>query len=147
MTFEEKKAEALLRLAMWQEQGLDPIVLKKFKRDILYYSEESKIGNNDLGLLFPINKNDGVHMKWLQHIKEYEEKCSALVYHVIHGHAQGFEVLIMLYVSNQPQEWEWDREELADGLPFVFVYCLTKPRESEFGNINCLIRGGGMIQV
>ena len=124
MTYEEKKQEAILRLEMWKKQGLMPVVLQKFKKKKpdLYYSDRCQIGNYAFGSLYYFNELGGAQGKWCTLLKEFEEQYDALVYHVIHDYVCGEECLFFLYVSNQPQEWEMDREEIKK--QFALYICL-----------------------
>lgn len=147
-TSTDRKKECIRRLELWRDQGLLYCVLQKFKRKntLLYYSDPLVISNKKFGSLFYLD-NCGEKAEWLSYISQFEEYFDATVYHVIHGKLKsGHEVLYFLYVNNSEIEWEEERQDILNNHPFVFCLDLTRPEESQFGNITCKISGGGMIR-
>lgn len=79
-------------------------------------------------------------------VDEFEAEWNALVYHVIHSYTSIGEMLTLLYVSNYPEEWEYDRLDLADGYPLAYVKNLDDPYLSEIGSVGIECRIGGLIR-
>lgn len=79
-------------------------------------------------------------------VDEFEAEWNALVYHVIHSYTSIGEMLTLLYVSNYPEEWEYDRLDLAEGYPLAYVKNLDDPYMSEIGSVGIECRIGGLIR-
>lgn len=81
-------------------------------------------------------------------IKAFEEKHNATVYAVTHEHLVFGECYDFLFVSNHPEEWEYDFEEY-EGDYAVFAYVWNKDDDtcSEFGTIVVRSRIGGLKRV
>lgn len=79
-------------------------------------------------------------------VDEFEAEWDALVYHVIHSYTSIGEMLTLLYVSNYPEEWEYDRLDLAEGYPLAYVKNLDDPYLSEIGSVGIECRIGGLIR-
>lgn len=79
-------------------------------------------------------------------VDEFEAEWNALVYHVIHSYTSIGEMLTLLYVSNYPEEWEYDRLDLAEGYPLAYVKNLDDPYLSEIGSVGIERRIGGLIR-
>lgn len=118
---EEKKIEALARMKMW---GIYPPIVKQFKNDDLI-SESAP----PLGACFWIEGEQ------LARVRGFEEKHDALVYHVIHSFTSIGEMESYLYVSDYPEEWEQDREDIAARQQLCYVFNHDMPDCSEFGSI------------
>ena len=74
----------------------------------------------------------------------FEEEYNAVVYHVIHSHTNFGELLSLLYVSEHEEEWEYDREDLEEGIAVAYVENLTYWDCSEMGSIGIEPRNGGL---
>jgi len=85
--------------------------------------------------------------KQLARVQEFEQQYHTLVYHVIHNYTQFGELLSFLYVSQHIEEWEYDRRDLKEGYPFVYVANLTDEICSEFGHIEIRPCVGGVIRI
>ena len=75
-----------------------------------------------------------------ERVRKFEEERNALVYHVIHhtaifGGTDKFELEEYLYVSDYPEEWEYDREDIHGGKLLVYSNNLSAPDLSELGYI------------
>lgn len=79
-------------------------------------------------------------------VDEFEAEWDALVYHVIHSYTSIGEMLTLLYVSNYPEEWEYDRLDLAEGYPLAYAKNLDDPYLSEIGSVGIECRIGGLIR-
>jgi len=125
------------RERLFSIKGLIPDIITYFDVSTdIHVSENQPIG----GILYWANQYPEV----LKAIKEFEERYSAVVYHVNRTYSQFGELLSFFYVSNDPEEWAMDRADLAEGRPVVYVENLNDPFSSEFGSIGFEIRAGGI---
>lgn len=118
---EEKKIEAITRMKAW---GIYAPIIKQFEKEDLV-SESAP----PLGACFWLNEEQ------LARVREFEEKNNALVYHVIHSYTNIGEMESYLYVSDYPEEWEMDRQDIGEGSQLVYVVNKDAPDCSEFGSI------------
>lgn len=125
----EQKAEAILRM---KKLGLfKPTIDKFIKNNHISISETN-------GVLYNLNE----YQKLL--VNQFEHKYKALVYHMIRNQTKFGDLLSMIYISNQPDEWEFDQDDLNEGLVYAYVHNLTNPEFSEFGQIKVRPRFGGL---
>jgi hypothetical protein len=138
MELKKKVDEAVLR--MKKLELFDPII-KGFEKDqsLLEYSEPTPLG----GILYWISNNP----EWEKMIKEFEEKSNSLVYHVIHSYTEFGELLDLLFVSDDEDEWEYDLEDLDDGYAMSYCINLTDQMFSEYGTIAVKQVAGGLLRV
>ena len=68
-------------------------------------------------------------------INEFEIQHNAYVYYVIYTSTTFGRLYAMLYVSNEKQEWQEDRNLLSNGQCVAYVYNKTTPIFSEIGLI------------
>lgn len=118
---EEKKIEAIKRMKAW---GIFASIIKQFEKEDLV-SESAP----PLGACFWLNDEQ------LARVREFEEKNNALVYHVIHSYTNIGEMESYLFVSDYPEEWEMDRQDIGEGSQLVYVVNKDMPDCSEFGSI------------
>lgn len=121
VTREEKKFEALARMKLW---GIYAPIRTQFEKEDLV-SESAP----PLGACYWLDEAQR------KRVAEFEEKNNALVYHVIHSYTSLGEMESYLYVSDYPEEWERDREDIKDGQQLVYVFNHDMPDCSEFGSI------------
>ena len=98
---EQKKCEALTRMKMW---GIYLPTCMQFEKEDLV-SESAP----PLGACFWLDAEQ------LARVRAFEEKYDALVYHVIHCFTTFGELENYLYVSDHPEEWEDDRNDIKSG--------------------------------
>lgn len=127
---EEMKKEAINRMKMLK---LHPNIIKEF-------SNEGILNLSLNAALYYLNDEQ------LARVQEFEQQYHVLVYHVIHNYTQFGELLSFLYVSQHTEEWEYDRRDLKEGYPFVYVANLTDEICSEFGHIEIRPCVGGVIR-
>lgn len=126
-----QKQEAIHRMKILNLHGN---VLREFEQeDQLNMSEYG-------GFLYWLNSDQQAI------VDEFEAEWNALVYHVIHSYTSIGEMLTLLYVSNYPEEWEYDRLDLAEGYPLAYVKNLDDPYLSEIGSVGIECRFGGLIR-
>ncbi len=135
-----QKIEAIKRLKILQKKfGLLENVITEFeKEDTLYYSEY-------------VNKCCPAILYWVSNIEEYENKIKqfekehdALVYHAILTPTTFGTILTLLYVTEQEEVWEEDREHLQEGIPLAYCINLEDDTCSEFGGVQITGSMGGI---
>lgn len=130
---ERKKTEALERMKLL---GIFPEAINQFKKSGQVMNSEPPYG-----ALYWID--DGL----AESVREFEEKYSALVYLVVHSYAEFGEMYSLLYVSDYEEEWELDRQDIADGFAMTYTINLDNPDFSEFGSIWFDKRSGGLVRI
>ena len=131
---ETKKKEAIKRM---EALGLFKPCIKVFtKYDEVQLSEQT-------GGLYEFSDDEDLCEK----VKEFEEEHDALVYHVIHTYTEFGELYSFLYVSDNEEEWDMDREDLYDGYVIAYVWNKTDDYMSEFGGIMVQERIGGLVRI
>lgn len=131
MTRQEQKTEAIARMQM----------LKLHKNAIREFMEEDVVNLSEgPGILYWLDD------KQIEDVKVFEEKHNAVVYHVIHNYSEFGELLAFLYVSDDQDEWQLDREDLKDGYACAYVKNLDDEYCSEFGSIGIRPQFGGVVR-
>ena len=128
--FERKKQEALERMKML---NLYPNIIKEFQQD-------NTVNMSELGFLYWLTDEQK------EYISEFETEHDALVYHVIHNYTEFGELLTFFYVSDQEEEWEYDRADLKDGYACAYVKNLDEEAFSEFGSVAFKEQFGGLVR-
>ncbi len=137
-----QKQEALKRLEILKEKGLLKNVVDDFKKnDLIYYSEQTKMG----GILYYCTQSNGAD-KYVKIIEEFEKEHNAIVYHAIHIFTEFGELLNLLYVSSYDEEYEQDKQDLKENYAFSYVVNLNDEMFSEFGSIVYKVKSGGLIR-
>ena len=112
-----QKQEALKRLEILKEKGLLKNVVDDFKKnDLIYYSEQTKMG----GILYYCTQSNGAD-KYVKIIEEFEKEHNAIVYHAIHIFTEFGELLNLLYVSSYDEEYEQVKQDLKENYVFSYV--------------------------
>ena len=137
-----QKIEAEERLKLLQKQyKLHPNILKEYKQDgTIYYSE--RINKIYDGILYWLNNEQ----RYVDAVKEIEDKYNIYVYHCILNHTEFGDWLNMLFVSAEQEEWSDERRSLEKGLIKVYVYDFSE-YGSEFGDIQIRGINGGLSRV
>lgn len=131
-TREQMKAEALERMKMLQMHQ-NPI--KEFEKyGKLNLSEQN-------GALFWLTDEQEAAV-W-----DWEAYTGNMVYHVIHNYMEFGELLNLLYVSQYPEEWKMDHDDIRDGHAIAHVMNLSEPEFSESGSIGIKPIIGGVIRI
>ncbi len=133
----KQKAEALERLE--SIKGLNKKVIQDFKtQGVVYYSE--RLNAIFDGILYYTSNEEDIENT----IKNFEKKYNYLVYHAILTHTTFGNVLSLLYVSNNVDEWNNDKYCLRLGEACSYVANLSDKECSEFGYIGFEQKNGGL---
>ena len=135
---DEKQFEALQRLQIMNVD--ESMVISPFKDGCILMSE--RVNKIFCALLSSIEEDDILKAK----IQDFEQKYQSLVYHVQLTHTSFGDCYSFFYVSNQKDEWEYDRNDLKEGYPIVYVWNRTNPEFSEFGSIGFKTALGGVLR-
>ena len=68
-------------------------------------------------------------------MEDFEEKYNALIYFVIYTPSDFGDMVSYLYVCDDEDEWEMDRNDLHEGYAMTWTENLDHPECSEFGSI------------
>ena len=117
---------------------MDNVITEFEKEDTLYYSEY--VNKNFPAILYWISNKEEYQTK----IKEFEEKHNTLVYHVILSKTVFGTILSLLYVSEEQEVWQEDRDNLQEGLPLAYCINIEDDNCSEFGGIQIAGAMGGI---
>ena len=120
-SIETKKEEAVSRM---KRLGIPPEMVRQFEQDGCI-----SISKPPSGAFYRAEGED------LQHIRNFESDYNALVYVVIRSNTPIGIIDSYLYVSNYPEEWEYERKLLDENTPSVYVYNHNVPECSELGEI------------
>lgn len=127
----KQKTEAITRMKLLK---LHPNIIKEFEKDgIVNLSENG-------GFLYWLTDEQQ------SFVKDFEESHNALVYHIIHDYTEFGELLTFLYVSAHEEEWQDDREELADGYALAYVKNIDDDCCSELGGVCFKTQFGGLVR-
>ncbi len=123
---EKQKAEAINRMT----------IVDYFKPSINEFKRSGKVMLNEfpMGAHFYIDEEKDGLIK--QKIDAFEAENHAIVYAVTHTLAEFGECYEFFFVSDYPEEWDCEKDELKDGYQFVWVYNHSVPWCSEFGSIS-----------
>ncbi len=131
ITIEKKKQEAIERMKFLK---LYPNIIKEFEKDGVVNMSENG------GFLYWLNDQQQIY------VMEFEKEYNVLVYHVIHNFTEFGEMLTFFYVSDDEEEWEYDREDLKDGYACAYVKNLSDDMCSEFGGVCFRQQFGGLVR-
>lgn len=133
------KKEAVARLAFLVGQGLDSAILSGYDRENLVFFSDH------------LDKTSAVHgevrqcEELRQAVDEVEREYPVHVYYVALSQRGLARVAAMLFVEEDPGEWEYSRSCLEQGFPCAFAYDLDA-QWTEVGDIRyrlidgCLVR-------
>ncbi len=99
-----------------------------------------------------LNLSLGGILFWLDEVQQkivddFQERTGSIVYHVIESFTDFGEMLSLLYVSKEVEEWEIDKADLEDSIVFAYVYNVDAPEFSEYGSIGIKEVIGGLVRV
>ena len=130
VTKEMMKAEAIKRMNM----------LRLHRNAIEEFETEDKLNLSLGGFLYWLNDSQK------EMIASFEERNNCMAYHCIESNTEFGKLLSVLYVSNHPEEWSFDIEDLKEGYPIAYVFNLDDDCLSEFGSIGVVNRFGGLVR-
>lgn len=137
MNINKKVDEAIVRLKML---GVHPNVIDDFNGKG-YHKGKRVINYSEGGMLYWVED-----AKWKEIISQFEKKYDALVYHVIYSHTNLGDMLSLLYVSDDIEEWGMDRDAIKDDYTYAYVENLDNPVFSEIGSIGIKPYLGGVLR-
>lgn len=136
MKREKQKQEAIKRMEMLH---IMKEVIEDFKKnDKVYYSERQNSFFN--ATLYWLDNNP----KWVEEVKKLEKENGVLVYHCQLTHTQFGDLLSLLYVAKDEDEWSRERKDIEDREVFVKVLNLDDDFCSDYGYIGIQPSMGGI---
>ena len=131
---ENKKVEAINRMK----------ALKLFAPCIKAFKDRNEVQLSEMtGGLYEFSGNAELNAK----IKEFEAEYNTLVYHVIHTYTNFGELYHFLYVSDYPEEWKMDNDDIQDNYVMCYVWNKDDDWCSEFGTIAVSQKFGGLVRI
>lgn len=132
-TAEEMKVEAVKRL---RKMHIINDAIKQFIDDDVVMVSEPPIGG-----LYWIDDEQKAKKA------EIESQYGGLVYLVIRAYTTFGLMDSYFFVSKYKSEWEWDKEDIEQGIVMTYTYNHDMPDCSEFGSIAFRSVGGGALRV
>ena len=126
----EQIEEAISRMKMINLLGN---VIDDFKNKRQLYRSEHAI-------LYWLNDEE------LSMVRKWESETGNVVFHVIKNQMEFGLCYSFLYVSTYKEEWEYEREELLEGYPLVYVKNMDDENCSEYGSIGIKAVYGGVLR-
>ena len=130
---EEKKAEAIRRMMkmnIWRQ------AVSAFKEYDTIFTTEPPIG-----AVYTLDK------KLQKEVENFEKEHDALVYIVVRAYTNFGMMDSLLFVSDYPEEWEMDNEDLEDRIAMTYTINWDMPECSEMGSISVLpTPAGGLVR-
>ena len=130
--------EALLRM---KKLNLHENAIREFE-------ESGKLNLSAGAVMF--GKRVGV-LYWLDEkeqkmVEEWQKETGNMVYHVIKNNLAFGLCYSFLYVSNDPEDWEYDNQSLEEGIQFAYVKNVDDDWCSEYGTIGIQPGFGGVVR-
>ena len=131
---EEKKIEAIKRM---KELGYWGQAREAFrKRNAVFVNEP------------PFGAVYDPEPELAESIRKFENENNALVYMVVRAFTSFGKMDSYLYVSDYPEEWEMDHEDIKDKIVMTYTVNYDMPDCSEFGSIGFRLgSGAGLVRV
>lgn len=131
---ELKKEEAIRRM---KSMHIMPDAIRLFAKE-----NKVLVSENPYGFMYQANESQA------KLIADFEAEYHALVFHanLVHTRELG-DLLSLFYVSNNIEEWEMDRGDIAEHFAFVYTINLAIPEFSEFGMIEFRAINGGIKRI
>lgn len=120
ISIEEKKAEAIRRMKML---GIFPETIKQFEAGYVSRSEP------------PFGAYYWVEGEELEALRKFEEEHDCLVYTVVRSYTSIGLMDSYLFVGDDIEGWELDRDDLENGYAFTYTVNYDAPDCSEYGTI------------
>ena len=127
--YEKQKAEAIRRMEM----------LDLLPRTILEFQKEYRLNLSEFdGILYWLNEEEK------KFVADWEKETGCLVFHLIKNHYTFGLCYTFLYVSQNPDEWEADAEEMKKGCFLTYVLNKDCLEFSEYGYVEVKPKMGGL---
>ena len=121
--------EAVTRLKLLQ---LPDYVAEELKGGNRYYSQHP-LSSCKCGVYLisdiPEAADIAEEVSWLESVH------SILIYHIVEVSMPFARCLGFLFVSEDEDRWDNERQYLADGRPFAFIHSVSEPSLSRFGEV------------
>ncbi len=131
-TIEQMKEEALKRMDILK---LHPNVIKEFRdQGVLNYSYSV------LGFLYWLTEETQAR------VDAFEKETGYLVYHAIEDETVIGRLITLLYISDDSDEWERDKQDLREGYALAYVINADDEMCSEFGSVGLESVNGGVVR-
>lgn len=127
----KQKQEAIERMRMLK---LSDNVIKEFEKEGIVNMSENG------GFLYWLDSDQQ------EMVANFEAEHNAIVYHVIHSYTQFGEMYALLYVSDDEDEWDYDKDDIKCGCAIAYVKNVTDDMCSEFGSIGIRAQFGGLVR-
>ena len=138
-----QKEEAINRLNLFKDNHGNNLVMKDVYNGLgvtkrtLYVSE--RMSKDFPAVLYWAKNYEGLMDK----VEDFEKEYNAYVYHVILTHTTFGDMYAMLYVSDEKEYWEEEREDLKEGYAYANVWTPDIGVE-EIGEIGVKASMGGI---
>ena len=119
--------EALLRMSKLQ---IHSNTIKEFL-------ESGKLNRSERGILYWLEQDEE------KMVREWEKETGNMVYHVIKDNTEIGLLYTFLYVSDDTEDWEEDREDIENNIAFTYVKNATIDYCSEYGTVGIMPLWGG----
>ncbi len=125
-----------------KQEAIERMKMLKLSDNIIREFEKEGIIN--------ISENGGF-LYWLDSdqqaiVDEFQAEHNTLVYHVIHSYTEFGELYALLYVSDDEDEWGYDKDDIKSGCVLAYVKNVTDDWCSEFGSIGIKPQYGGLVR-
>lgn len=134
---EKVREEAIARLKILEEQGLDEAVLRRYKKGELCYSQLVRIG--------AVNCLMDDSPDFQEIIEKLEQEYGFHVYYCIYSDLGFAQLLTLLTVDKYRNEWEGVRKGMQKGLAFAYAYNMQESF-CEAGDMTYKFIDGAMIR-
>ena len=122
--------EALLRMSKLQ---IHSNAIKEFL-------ESGKLNRSERGILYWLEQDEE------KMVREWEKETGNMVYHVIKDNTEIGLLYTFLYVSDDTEDWEEDREDIENNIAFTYVKNATIDYCSEYGTVGIMPLWGGVVR-
>lgn len=122
--------EALLRMGALQIHG----------NAIKEFLESGKLNRSEGGILYWLEQDEEAM------VREWEKETGNMVYHVIKSYTEFGVLYTYLYVSDNTEDWEEDREDIENEIAFAYVKNVTDDWCSEYGTVGIKPMWGGVLR-
>lgn len=127
---------------LMKQEALERLKFIKAHQTIIDRFEEG-----DLMVTVAINTLFALTPEEKEYVREFEEETGSLVFHVIKTKTTMFGTLYsFLNVSPYEEDWEVERETLAEMYPLVYVRNAEDKMFSDFGTIGIEVHNGCILR-